>query len=232
MTFLYTDTDSFHIHAKCAKLLEEMGWVRNELGYLDDELSGGLVIASSFLAPKTYNYEYVTPDGKVLCCTKCKGIPHTSSSYEYNVYNHVDEEGRKLVRDYFDKSVSLMNEFVVFNKPCYVYTPGFKEDGTENLEGEEKIFLSRIHPECFKDVLLNSHASLFVLYGGMKRYFDPYAPFGDNFMSITSQYSTRSLYATRWWEQNNRILFTTNESNWLDQMIQISYPQGFRFNLQ
>lgn len=74
----YTDTDSALIPHKTYMRLktEHPHYIGKELGQLDDELKGGLVIEAYYLSPKFYCLLFVSPRGEKLQKIRTKGFPH------------------------------------------------------------------------------------------------------------------------------------------------------------
>lgn len=77
----YTDTDSL-VLSPSATMAFPATLKGNELGLFKDDLKGGRIIRSVYLAPKTYCLVYKTPDNKLWTKVRCKGIPHTGAAIE------------------------------------------------------------------------------------------------------------------------------------------------------
>lgn len=65
----YTDTDSIFVHSSSAKRMK----LGENLGDLDDDLSGGKIVLAYFIAPKLYYCEYITRDNVIKQKIACKG---------------------------------------------------------------------------------------------------------------------------------------------------------------
>jgi hypothetical protein len=135
-TVIYGDTDSMMIHRRdLPKLEEDMSG--KGLGFLTDELEGGLAVQFGSIGPKAYWCEYIK-DGKSHWKNKLKGIPLCSQN---------DSDARKDLKQITltvdNTKTNLFNDTKLPSKVfdnlgieggiAFTYKNPFKQD-FENLE--------------------------------------------------------------------------------------------------
>lgn len=220
--FYYTDTDSLHVNRDTFDLLKQKGWMKEELGYLGDELDGGEIIGAQFHAPKTYCHRFVK-DNQVLIQVKCKGIPHPHDYYDGHRRFYAEDEDVELVQKFFSKSYDLSRKYITFSKPLFLYKPSPQ---TAIQLDKQWMVLTRLDWHCMKDKLLNPDAVIETLYGTMKRNFSPSHSFIGPYLTVHSMWNSRSLGKTDWWAGKNRVLINNLYRDF--GLTNFAYPSGHR----
>jgi hypothetical protein len=120
----YTDTDSLFCSQKFKEKLEANNWLGNELGQFKDEAedAGYEITNATFLAPKSYFYNYVYPDGKTGIEIKLKGtgkdfrrtFVQQSFTTKFNIIDKVSftkttAQKRTLKNNLFQNKMSGLN---------------------------------------------------------------------------------------------------------------------------
>lgn len=209
-SFYYTDTDSYHVHTKQFRGLT----LKEELGCFGDELDGGVIVAALFLAPKTYHHVY-SKNNKLWSVMKCKGIPHSSKPFPAFKRFYASSDEELLVRQFISDKFDMNIQYISFGKPLYIY---------KSSDNDDFVVLEKLDYMVVKDKLLNpKEVEIIVLYGTMKRTFNPEGFLNQKFLSISSVFASRQLCATDWWSKNNRILIGITRE---EQLRNKTYPIG------
>ena len=230
-TILYGDTDSYIMTNKAWEKLpkEFISTEKKEIGKIKQEVYGK-IIRVTVNAPKFYNFEYITEKKphRIMCMTRCKGIPHTGFEYPAMTIfkTNVKEENIEQITQ-FTESEKLNREKRAKNLPHRNnYAPDFFIDLKEyryiRLETKlsngkiETLYVNKIPSHYFLKIQKGKTiASSF--FGSMIRNINIVDSVDTG---IHSSIKTRNMVSNPWWSKGLR----KKTINWNEG--QETYPPG------